>query len=851
MRRSAVYSRISSRVTAAVIAGGLVVGSIAATSPAFADEATVTTTVSGYVQALSGRLDTRGGEAASVLRVPGQGYLPVDYSAVNLSDAFTGKSTVTVEVPASVDLGSSASEKFDALADLDASLTAVDVATKTSGPEARVNVSPVISSTHSVFAVLVTPGNIANTAPDSSQTAESAAANVAYSSSYWSSQSTGKVKFNLAAVVPWYKSATSCDVEDDANATNLWNEAYDKAELLGFEGAYNEHLVLIFPAGSDDECGALGLGTVGYTANEGGALWTVGGEDIYDKATLTHELGHNLSLGHASWLPTMNSATVAYGDGVDVMGFGAQGLGGGALSSAHAIRSGLWSTSAYSVAPQGTKSYTLEPVSGNSGKRAVEVVTQNGYSVFVEFRNRTGEDKGYDTVNYCNDEVCFADKTGVRILILQPNIFGDGDNTYSVNGYPGDDSMLVGRELSTPASENRTHTSTFLKGQTFSFDGVKIKVSSISSGSAKVSVTKKTPYAVSPYVEVERVIGYDDQLRAGDVLQANLDLGWVADSLTFQWQRSGKNISGAKKQSYTLVAADLGKSIRVKVTAKQKGYKTYTTYGGVDGTPIAGILDQGTVSIARSGKSLEAKTSGWTTLKTSFTYQWLRNGEAIKKATASTYTPTSADLTKDVSVKVVAKKSGYNTLEATSAPVSVTISVLGSATISGDVRVGSLLTLNEPSYSTNSDVILTRKFQWYNSGKAIKGATSATYTPVAADLKKVLTAKVTVTAPGHVAASATVATAKVAAGKFSGEPFVWTGQTDSTLSSYVEGVNETKTTKTYQWYRDDVKISKATKSTYKLTSTDNGKYLTVKVTLKKTAYETTTLTSVPRLIGAP
>jgi len=856
MRRSAVYSRFSSRVTAAVIASGLVVGSIAATSPAFADEATVTTTVSGYVQAISGRLDAHDDVAASVLRVPGQGYLPVDYSAVDLSDAFTGKSTVTVEVPADVDLGSTASDKFDALADLDGSLTAVDVATTTSGPEARVNVSPVVSSTHPVYVVLVTPGNSANTAPDASQTAESAAENVAHSSSYWSSQSSGKVKFNVAGVVPWYKSATSCDVNTDQNATDLWNEAYDKAEGIGFEGAYNEHLVLIFPASSAEECGdAVGLGTVGYTANEGGVLWTVGGEDLYDKATLAHELGHNLSLGHASWAPTINSGAEAYGDGVDVMGYGAQGLGGGALSSAQAIRAGLWSTSAYTVAPQGTKSYTLKPVSGNSGKRAVEVVSKAGYSIFVEFRNRTGEDKGYDKVSVCNEELCFANKTGVRIIILQPNFFGEGDNTYSVNGYPGDDSILIGRELSTPASENRTHTSTFLKGQTFSFDGVKVKVTSVTSGAAKVSVTKKTPQAVKPYVEIQKVMGGDDILRAGDVLQANLDLGWVADSLTFQWQRDGKSISGAKKQSYTLGAADVGKSIRVKVTAKQRGFATYATSNGINGSAgtivQAGILDQGTVSIARDGKALVAKPAGWATFNEKFTYQWLRDGVAIKKATASSYTPTTADLNTWITVKVVATKSGYNTLEATSTAVSATISVLGSASISGDPRVGVQLTLNQPSYSTTADVLLTRKFQWYRSGKAIKGATTANYTLVADDLKKVITAKVTVSAPGHVSASASVDTAKVAAGTFSGEPFVTVYQTDSTLSSSVEGLNESKTTKTYQWYRDDVKISKATKSTYKLTSKDNGKYLKLTVTIKKTGYTTTPFSSSPRLIGAP
>jgi len=843
------FARITSRATAALVAGGLVIGSIAATSPAFAEETTVTTTVSGYVQALSGRQDV-GGAPASLLRVPGEGYLPIDYSDIDLTDAFLGKSTVTVEVPANVDLGSTASEKFDALAEIDASLVAVDVATKTSGPQSRVNVSPVSSATHSVYVVLVTPANSSRTAPDSSQTIESAAANVAYSSSYWSSQSTGKVKFAVAATVPWYKSATSCDVNTDANATALWNEAFTKARTVGFEDAYNEHVVLIFPA--DVDCGgAVGLGTVGYTANEGGVLWSIGGEDIYDKATLAHELGHNLSLGHASWYPSDSVGAVAYGDGVDVMGYGAKGLGSGALSSPQAIRSGLWSTSAYTVAKQGTTKHVLKPVSGNAGKRAVEIVGKSGTSYFIEFRNRTGEDAGYGAgdidnggSNYCNDDVCFANTSGVRLLQMLPNEDG-------INGYPGDDSILFGRALKAP-SENRLYTSVFTKGQSITLDGVTIKVTALTSKAATVSVTRKTPSAYAPDLAVERVVGSSDtELRAGDVLQATLGTGWVADTIVFQWLRSGKAISGATKQSYTLGAADIGKTVSVKVTVKHKGYKNYSTTDGYSDIVQPGILDQGTVAITRSGPSLVAKTSGWATLNTAFTYQWLRDGVAIAKATKSTYVPTTADLTKWISVKVVAKKSGFNTLEATSATVSATIGVLGSASISGNVRVASPLTVNEPSYSTTADVILTRKFQWYRSGTAIKGATSATYTPVAADLKKVLTAKVTVSAPGHVSASSSVATVKVAPGIYSGEPFVTISQTGTTFSSSVEGLNETKTTKTYQWYRDDVKISKATKSTYKLTSKDNGTYLTVKVTIKKTAYTTTTFTSSPRLIGAP
>jgi hypothetical protein len=47
----------------------------------------------------------------------------------------------------------------------------------------------------------------------------------------------------------------------------------------------------------------------------------------------------------------------------------------------------------------------------------------------------------------------------------------------------------------------------------------------------------------------------------------------------------------------------------------------------------------------------------------------------------------------------------------------------------------------------------------------------------------------------------------------------------------------------YQWYRNGIKIKKATKSTYKLTKADRGKRITVKVTGKKRGYHTHTRTS--------
>jgi hypothetical protein len=64
---------------------------------------------------------------------------------------------------------------------------------------------------------------------------------------------------------------------------------------------------------------------------------------------------------------------------------------------------------------------------------------------------------------------------------------------------------------------------------------------------------------------------------------------------------------------------------------------------------------------AKVGKTLKAKAGAWTS-GTKLSYQWLRNGKAIKKATKASYKLVKADKGKKITVKVTGKKSGYTTV---------------------------------------------------------------------------------------------------------------------------------------------------------------------------------------------
>jgi hypothetical protein len=118
-----------------------------------------------------------------------------------------------------------------------------------------------------------------------------------------------------------------------------------------------------------------------------------------------------------------------------------------------------------------------------------------------------------------------------------------------------------------------------------------------------------------------------------------------------------------------LKAADKGKKITVTVTGTKSGYATVSKTSVATGKVAAGTLTSvkpkitGTVKV---GKKLTAKPGTWKPSGVKLSYQWLRNGKAIKGATKSTYKLVKSDKRKKITVKVTGKKAGYTSKSATS-----------------------------------------------------------------------------------------------------------------------------------------------------------------------------------------
>lgn len=145
-------------------------------------------------------------------------------------------------------------------------------------------------------------------------------------------------------------------------------------------------------------------------------------------------------------------------------------------------------------------------------------------------------------------------------------------------------------------------------------------------------------------------------------------------TLTYQWYRGTKKIKGATAPSYTLTAADKGKTIKVKVTGSAPGYKTASRKSSATKAIVAGTLTPATPTIAGvpvTRSTLTAEPGVWLPPGVTFAYQWYVAGKAVKGATRSSYETALTDLGKAVTVKVTGSKSGYRTTSRTSAPVTV------------------------------------------------------------------------------------------------------------------------------------------------------------------------------------
>ncbi len=172
------------------------------------------------------------------------------------------------------------------------------------------------------------------------------------------------------------------------------------------------------------------------------------------------------------------------------------------------------------------------------------------------------------------------------------------------------------------------------------------------------------------------------------------------------------------------------------------------------------------VGVPQVGVQLKATVGGWRGGPTAYDFQWMSNGVAVPGATLTAYTPTGADLGKAISLRVTAKRTGYTSGIATSAPTAPVVkgafTVVAPTVVSGTPLVDEVLTVTPGTFAPAPQAAV---IQWRADGVVIPGASGSTLPLTPELVGKAITALTIAKGDGFVkAGSRSVPTGPVLAG---------------------------------------------------------------------------------------
>jgi hypothetical protein len=293
---------------------------------------------------------------------------------------------------------------------------------------------------------------------------------------------------------------------------------------------------------------------------------------------------------------------------------------------------------------------------------------------------------------------------------------------------------------------------------------IRVVVTGSRTGYSRASTT-------SAGVEIERVITVapvpviSGVPSVGETLTADAGVWGPGEiEVSYQWRRSGVAIPGATGHEYAPVAADVGKPITVTVVGTRPGYTALakSSVPVTVGHPFTAAPTPTVSGVARVGTKLTATAGIWGPAPVALSYQWKRDGVAIRGGTAVAYTVVAADAGATLTVTVTGKKALYTSTAVTSAPTAVVtggILVAPVPTISGLPTVDSTLTVSPGVWGPGA---VSLSYQWKRAGVAIPGEVDSTYVVTVDDIGAPITVSVTGSRAGFTPVVRTSA-AKIAA----------------------------------------------------------------------------------------
>jgi fibronectin type 3 domain-containing protein len=346
----------------------------------------------------------------------------------------------------------------------------------------------------------------------------------------------------------------------------------------------------------------------------------------------------------------------------------------------------------------------------------------------------------------------------------------------------------------------------------------------------------------------------------------------------YQWQRCNahgcSDVAGATERTYEQGAADVGRTLRVVVTATNAGGSANAASERTGDIGAAAPVNAGAPAIdgtARDGETLTADPGRWGgTAPVAFEYRWQRcdatgdGCEPIAGADGRTYTATAEDVDHALRVVVTARNDG-GTQSATSAPTPAVGAQApantATPTVTGAARDGGTLVADPGEWTGTAPIAFA--YQWERCDgdgrgcEAIPGATDRAYELAAADLGRGLHVVVTAANAGgsdRATSGMTAPVAPVAPDNTAAPSIAGPTRAGATLTATAGTWTGTQpVTFAYQWLRCDEtcrEIPGATGSAYVTTESDVGATIRVAVTATNAAGSTTATSAPTDGIGA-
>ncbi len=351
----------------------------------------------------------------------------------------------------------------------------------------------------------------------------------------------------------------------------------------------------------------------------------------------------------------------------------------------------------------------------------------------------------------------------------------------------------------------------------------------------------------NPALENRALPQVDGTARVGTPLTSTTGQWSVTPgALTREWLVNGVAVAGATGATYTPTAADLGKTVQVRVTEASGATATSRATGEVGHGTLTSVTAPTITGTARVGSPLAATPGTWSVSGTTHSYQWFRDGVTVPGATAAQFTPGVGSEGARFSVAVTAAAPGYHpatSRSALTAPVaSSEIVNTELPKISGTATIGSTLTATNGTWDPAPTSF---GHQWLRDGVPIAGATAPSHLVTTDDAGHALTVQVTARLTGREDASATSTAFDVPEVTFEpSTPIVQGAARVGGLLAIAPGpAVPAGVTEARQWLRNGVAIAGQTGTTYRLAGADLGAGLAVRITYTVGA-ETVVRTSV-------